>query len=155
MDPLFISTGKPADGQDRYFTRENIEKKIWSKVKLGENLLLAAPRRTGKSSILKHLEKHPQTGYAIKYKSVQSIDSINEYFKHLYLLLLEEDAVFSHYERYVQKATGALKKIISRIRAIRLEGIEINPDEKIDYYHECSILLKMLPEKKRHSPFSN
>ena len=146
MEPLYISTGKVADGEDRYFPRKQIEQKIWRKIKQGENLLLAAPRRTGKSSILKFIEKHPEPNYLIKYKSVQSIDSTNEFFKHLYILLLEDDLVFAHYKRYLNKAANTLKKFISRIRGISLEGVEISPDEKIDYHHEFCTLLGMLPE---------
>ena len=143
--PLYISTGKVADGEQRYFPREEIERKIWAKLKLGENLLLAAPRRTGKSSILKHIEKNPEPGFIVKYKAVQSIDSTNEFFKSLYLLLLEDDKVFHHYQRYLKKAAGALKKIVSRIRTIKVDGIEISQDTKIDYRHEFTTLLNMLP----------
>ena len=47
MEPLTISTGRAADGKDKYFRRKNIETKVWSKIKLNEDLLLAAPRRSG------------------------------------------------------------------------------------------------------------
>ena len=146
MKPLLISTGRAADGKDKYFERISIETKIWSKIKQKENILLAAPRRTGKSSILKNLERNPRNGYLIKYKSVQSVDSINEYFKQIYKLLLEDDSIFKFYERYFEKAKGAVKKFISRIRGISVDGIEIDPDERVDYYNECEILLKTIPK---------
>ena len=110
MKPLLISTGRAADGKDKYFERKSIETKIWSKIKQKENLLLAAPRRTGKSSILKNLERNPLSGYLIKYKAVQSVDSINEYFKQIYMLLLEDDSIFKFYERHYKKAIGTVKK---------------------------------------------
>ena len=75
MEPLIICTGRAAVGEDRYLRREPVESKIWSKIKRGEDVLLAAPRRSGKSSILKYLEKNPQQGYLVKYKSVQSVDT--------------------------------------------------------------------------------
>ncbi len=146
MKPLSISTGRAADGKDKYFERKHIETKIWSKIKQQENLLLAAPRRTGKSSILKNLERSPENGYLIKYKSVQSVDSINEFFKQIYKLLLEDDSIFGFYERHFKKAKGAVKNFISRIRGISTEGIEIDPEEQVNYYNECEILLKTLPE---------
>ena len=146
MKPLLISTGRAADGKDKYFERKSIETKIWSKIKQKENLLLAAPRRTGKSSILKNLERNPLSGYLIKYKAVQSVDSINEYFKQIYMLLLEDDSIFKFYERHYKKAIGTVKKICSRIRGISVDGIEIDPGERVDYYNECEILLKTLPE---------
>ena len=145
MEPLSISTGRAADGKDKYFARKNIEAKIWSKIKLGEDLLLAAPRRSGKSSILKYLERNPRNGYLVKYKSVQSVDSINEYFKQIYKLLLEDDSIFNIYKKHYEKAKGALKSFISRIRGISTDGIEIDPEERVDYYSECKTLLKTLP----------
>jgi hypothetical protein len=33
MKPLLISTGRAADGEDKYFQRKSIENKIWSKIK--------------------------------------------------------------------------------------------------------------------------
>lgn len=146
MEPLSISTGRAADGKDKYFERKNIETKIWSKIKQGEDLLLAAPRRSGKSSILKYLERNPQDGYLIKYKSVQSVDSINEYFKQIYKLLLEDDSIFTFYKMHYEKAKGAVKSFISRIRGLSTDGIEIDPEERVDYYSECKSLLKTLPK---------
>ncbi len=146
MTPLSGSMGRAADGDDKYLERKNIQTKIWAKIKQRENLLLAAPRRSGKSSVLKFLERNPQRGYLVKYKSVQSVDSINEYFKQIYRLLLEDDAIFSFYEIHYKKAKGAVKSFISRIRGLSTEGIEIDPEERVDYYHECKILLKTLPE---------
>ncbi len=147
MEPLSISTGGPADGEDKYFRRTNIEKKIWSKIEQGEDLLLTAPRRTGKSSILKYLERNPPNGYIIKYKSVQSVDSINEYFKQLFKLLLSDDSIFNFVERYYIKTKGALKGFILKIRGISTNGITIDPEERVDYYNECKLLLKTLPNK--------
>ncbi|OQY00947.1 MAG: hypothetical protein B6I26_06695 [Desulfobacteraceae bacterium 4572_130] len=146
MKPLTTSIGNPAHGKDKYFKREKIEAKIWSKIKQNENLLLAAPRRTGKSSILKNLEQNPEKGYLIKYKAVQSVDSINEYFKQIYKLLIEDDTIFGFYKKHYKKVKDALKRFISRIKGFSTQGITIDPNEHIDYYNECKILLKTLPK---------
>ncbi len=42
MEPLSISAGRAADGKDKYFNRDSIEKKIWAKINQKEDLLLAA-----------------------------------------------------------------------------------------------------------------
>lgn len=146
MEPLTISTGRAADGKDKYFERTTIENKIWAKIKQKEHLILAAPRRTGKSSILKNLERNPPKDYVIKYKSVQSVDSINEYFKQLYKLLLEDDSIFGFYGSHFKKAKGAVKRFISRVRGLSTEGIDIDPNEHVDYYLECEHLLKAIPD---------
>jgi hypothetical protein len=147
LKPLMISTGRAADGKDKYFERPNIENRIWSKIKQKEHLLLAAPRRTGKSSILKNLERNPQGNYLVKYKAVQSVDSTNEYFKQLYKMLLEDNSIFGFCDSYFKKAKGAVKSFISRVRGLSTEGIEIDPNEHVDYYLECEHLLKALPKE--------
>lgn len=107
--------------------------------------MLAAPRRTGKSSILKYLERNPQQGYIVKYISVQSVDSINEYFKQIYKELLIDDSIFSFYKKQFERTKGLLKSFASKIRGISTSGIEIDPTERVDYYSACKTLLKTLP----------
>lgn len=46
----------------------------------------------------------------------------------------------------VQSACKSEKSFISRIRGISTDGIEIDPEERVDYFHEYEILLKTLPE---------
>lgn len=43
--------GQPARGAE-YFERPQITEKLWEKIQSGANILLAAPRRVGKSSIM-------------------------------------------------------------------------------------------------------
>ena len=146
LKPLTTTLGTPADGEERYFRRKKTEAKIWKTIGRGQDIFLASPRRVGKSSLLKHLERNPQQGYFVRYKAVQAIDSIDEYFKQIYRLLLEEDSIFSHYQRRFQQLKGALKRFASRIRGIGLEGVEIDSEDRTDYYEECRILLESLPE---------
>jgi AAA+ ATPase superfamily predicted ATPase len=112
MEPLMISTGRPADGKDKYFERPNIENKIWFKIKQKENLLLAAPRRTGKSSILKNIERNPQGNYLVKYKAVQSVDSINA------LMHLMKDEYPKEYFRMGAELKETVSEILDRIHAM-------------------------------------
>ncbi len=59
--PVFpdITTGAMATGPNFYDRREVIER-IWNKAGEGKNLLLRAPRRYGKSSLLDHISKNPR-----------------------------------------------------------------------------------------------
>ena len=90
LKPLKSSIGQPAEGEDKFFPRDAIVRKIFRKLDGGENLLLSAPRRIGKSSILKHMEENPQENQIIKYIAIQSIDSQEEFFKKLYNELIED-----------------------------------------------------------------
>jgi len=84
IEPLYISTGQPADGKNKFFPRDKIVNQIWRKLKRGEDLLLTAPRRVGKSSILHYVKNNPHDGYIVKYLSIMGKDNANDYFKVLY-----------------------------------------------------------------------
>jgi len=44
---------------DKYFSRPKDEDRVWRRLKRGGHLLLLAPRRVGKTSLLRHLENNP------------------------------------------------------------------------------------------------
>ena len=54
-------TGAPLDPGDLWF-RENIIADLWEYLRV-EHILLSAPRRTGKTSVMDHLAANPQDGF--------------------------------------------------------------------------------------------
>ncbi len=48
-------TGSPAEGKF-YLRRQHINDHFWEQVAKGEHILITAPRRVGKSSIMRDLE---------------------------------------------------------------------------------------------------
>jgi predicted AAA+ superfamily ATPase len=44
--------GKEATGK-YYYRREDIENDIWKEIQKGNNILIASPRRVGKTSVMK------------------------------------------------------------------------------------------------------
>ncbi len=143
LRPLKSSLGQPAEGADKYFLREKIIKKILRQLNKGENLLLSAPRRIGKSSILKHIKKNPQDNQIILYIAVQSVDSSEEFFKKLFNELIKNKEVFEGISGYFSKTTSHLRLYAKRITGFSLTGsVKINPDENIDYYTECTRLFE-------------
>jgi len=149
IEPLYISTGQPADGENKFFPRDKIVNQIWRKLKRGEDLLLTAPRRVGKSSILHHIEKNPRDGYIVKYLSIYGTDNSNLYFKRIYNTLLENDEIFGYANGYFEKAKINIKNLGRKIKGFNLleVGLELDSNEKIDYCFETMELLKTLPKE--------
>jgi hypothetical protein len=115
---------------------------------LGENLLLSAPRRIGKSSILKHIKKNQQPGQIILYLSVMSVQSSDEFFKQLFDELIKNKAIFVGIKGYWAKCSSLLKQNASRISNISIKGdITLNASESIDYYSECRALFEAFSQK--------
>jgi len=147
--PLQSSVGQPAEGKNKYFHREKIVKRILRKLKKGENLLLSAPRRIGKSSILKYIKSNANKDEIIKYIIVQSVDNEEQFFKKLYNELISDKEIFEGVRGYLTKASANVKYYASKISGFSLQGkVEINSDASIDYYEECINLINNFQTSK-------
>ncbi|MEZ5008894.1 MAG: hypothetical protein R2753_12145 [Chitinophagales bacterium] len=78
-----IGLGQPVEKED-YYHREDIVDEITELLKGGDNILIASPRRTGKTSILKHIENSPPDNFEPVYMYVGHIDTEEKYFEQLF-----------------------------------------------------------------------
>ena len=86
-DPNTI-TGSAAEGT-KYYARPEIQEAIWAEILKGNHVLFLAPRRVGKSSIVKYMAKNPKKHFKGIYKNIQSDDSIQAFYKRMYSMTLE------------------------------------------------------------------
>lgn len=125
-------TGPPAEGS-KYLRRQYINDEFWTRIENGEHIIISAPRRVGKSSIMKDLEKNCPTGIIAIYNNIESDKTKDEFYKRLFTLLIEK--------------TSTQKKITTRInRWLKTNRIgEISPEgnvkiEKTDLNHKEELL---------------
>ncbi|ALU42970.1 hypothetical protein [Pseudoalteromonas rubra] len=64
---------------DKYFPREKDQNKLLRRLRDGSHLLVLAPRRVGKTSMLFYLQDNPPDGYVFLYNIVQSCATEHEY----------------------------------------------------------------------------
>lgn len=64
---------------DNFFPREELINKIYKRLEADTHLYLAAPRRMGKTAIMRHLEDQPRAGYEFHYFIVESIHDPVDY----------------------------------------------------------------------------
>lgn len=106
------SLGNPARGEAFYPRNKEIGK-IYRTLKSETNIYLAAPRRVGKTSILRYLEEKPEEGYYFIYVITESIDNINEFFKVIYNEVISSDSI------------SRIKKVIERVKDKKDKFLEI------------------------------
>ncbi|TMP29317.1 ATP-binding protein [Pseudoalteromonas rubra] len=68
---------------DKYFPREKDQNKLLRRLRDGSHLLVLAPRRVGKTSMLFYLQDNPPDGYVFLYNIVQSCATEHEYYKQI------------------------------------------------------------------------
>lgn len=63
-------TGGPVVG-DNLYGREDELKRLWEKIERGEHVLMLAPRRVGKTSLMLELRRAPRAGWDVVYVNVE------------------------------------------------------------------------------------
>jgi hypothetical protein len=140
------SLGNPARGE-AFYDRGNEIKKIYRALQTGASIYLAAPRRVGKTSILRHLEEFPQKGYYFVYVITESIDDENNFFKEIFEQLLKSEAI-----KTLSKASATVKQALSTIinKVSSFQGVELREGRESDYYELLIELFTDLTKELGH-----
>jgi hypothetical protein len=132
-----IIIGKEATGQ-YYYRREEIENEIWEEIVKSNNILLAAPRRVGKTSVMKYIAEYPKPGFRLIFRNVQGIDTEERFYKTLYELIIHCLSKFKSNRTLIE---NYFRKM--RISEISTSGFKIE-EKAIDYLSEINSLIPQL-----------
>jgi uncharacterized protein len=130
--------GQVARGAN-YLPRTEITNDIWRKVAKGSNLLLVAPRRVGKSSILFDLLDNPKDNIMVAYYISESVNNENEFYKKLFHHILEKMTATKKYTTMFKKWA---KDFPSCIESIGPEGIRFGHGNATFYFDELQKLIR-------------
>jgi len=129
---------------DDFWDRVHELASIWDAVLNGSHVLLVAPRRVGKTSIMRHMQDNPKEGYLVVYIDTESADSENEFWHKLLNALMEEEFI-SRVKKYTQKFGHILEEI--NIKNISTKGVTFGDDTTVDYATAFEKLIKGLDYK--------
>lgn len=137
-------TGQVVYG-DKYFPRPKDENRIWRRLNTGSHLLILAPRRVGKTSLLRSLEYAPKDQYVFLYSIVQSCSTEHEYYK-----AIIENLFKSEFTDKVNKIKnwGAEKwtSIRSSVKGLSISeaGIEFENKDKVLTHYDLKAVLEAI-----------
>lgn len=122
--------GNPARG-DAFYPREKILKQIYSILPGGTSIYLSAPRRVGKTSILKYLEEFPKDNFYFIYVITESVETKNDFFKVVFEELLQSDAI-----KRLAKLSNAFTDLITLVtdNVKTIGSVELREGKEPDYY---------------------
>jgi AAA+ ATPase superfamily predicted ATPase len=119
--------GSPVRGEN-FFDRENLLRDAWNLLGKGQHILIAAPRRVGKTSLMYYLMDHSKPGYTFLYFITESVNDENEFFRRMVNKVVKTDIV-----RRSQKIQTFLKTKLPTITKIGPEGVEFGPKDIHEY----------------------
>ena len=122
-----IQAGSPVRGED-FFKRVKLIEKAWDLIESGNHILIAAPRRVGKTSLMFYIIDNPKDRYTLIYNNMESVNSENEFFRLLINKVLKTD-----YIKKSQKVLTFLERHKPTIKKVGLDGVEFGVSEDHDY----------------------
>jgi uncharacterized protein len=136
--------GQTPRGKD-FFPRPPIIERIYRRLESGSHLFLSAPRRVGKTSIMRFLEDEPRKGFLFLYVTVEDVADPEQYFRVLSEELLQSEAL-GKLAKLNEKVKKGLLDFAERFKKIKVFGIEIetSPTEKASFSQEFELLLRNL-----------
>lgn len=132
---------------DRYIRREYINENFWREVAKGNHILFVAPRRVGKTSIMKDLAANCPDGYICLYEDIEGVRSRNEFYRRLFELILQ-----CIDRSKIKAAKDFIADCIKKysIQEISKSGIKFGSHE-LDYEKEIRTLIPDLKKAKVHT----
>lgn len=139
-----LSIGKTATG-DNFFLRNDIIDEIYEALEEGQNLLLSAPRRVGKTSIIHYIKDNPTDDYYCVYVDTEDVSDSQTFFKVLLKAIFDIENK-NRFLKTIEKAGKKIKGFLSSIDNVEVGGVKIDfnekADEKPDYYEKFKDFLE-------------
>ena len=134
-----IIIGNTATG-DFYFPRPEIEANIWEEIEKGNHVLIAAPRRVGKTSVMLAMTDNCPKNTQCIFKNIEGVQSEEAFYKQFFELIVQ---CLSKFQKGASWFTKFFKDIT--IEEVTLEGVKFGDKKPTDYIAEINkILLKLV-----------
>jgi hypothetical protein len=121
MNPRILAGGVPEPHE--LVGRDHIIQYIWEQL-AGNNILLVAPRRFGKTGVMAHLLKRPRSGYLAVYLDVEDFHDPEEFCSNLIAALLEHStlrAIVSGVKGLPQNLRDTITSTVGKIKTHEIE----------------------------------
>jgi ABC-type lipoprotein export system ATPase subunit len=130
--------GQTPRGKD-FFPRDKIVNLIYRRLNSGAHVYMAAPRRVGKTAIMRHLEDSPREGYEFKYIITESIDNPITFFEQL------SDSLH-HLKSLSKKSLDAINNFMPTFEKVSVitTGVDFKLAERNKVFEDFKKLIKGL-----------
>lgn len=129
-----------------FFQRENLMKLLYRRLSTGSNIYMAAPRRIGKTAILRYLEDNPRDEYHAVYIITESVDDTQNFFKTELDELFKSEAI-GKLKKVSNKSSEVLNLILGRFKSLGGFGVSVELETaQTDFYAEYRTLVKKLDD---------
>ena len=142
-------TGAPVVGDDLYGREDEIER-LWTALGRRESLLMLAPRRVGKTSLMRELQRDPRPNWDVVYINVEDARGAADLFARVIAALAQD----SRYRNWLEagRLPQALRSAWTSLTHVKALGVELKRAVGQDWASTADYLekrLERLPEGRR------
>ncbi len=132
-----IIIGQAATG-DKFYIRKKLINKLWRRILTGNNILVAAPRRLGKTSIMLYCQENPQEHHEVIYIITESVNNQNEFYRKLVKEVVQKLETTKRISKFFKNIATT-----TSIKSISAEGISFE-NKEIDYHEDFTNIVEQL-----------
>ena len=129
-----IIVGNKATGE-YYYERTELQNEIILEINKGNHILIADPRRFGKTSIMHFIVENCPNNMKCIFENIQGINSKEEFYKKFYELILNS---LSKDKQIWNKVKGFFSEI--NIKEVTIKGVSFDSKKEIDYLKEIDAI---------------
>lgn len=126
--------------EENFFERPVLVRKFEQHIRDGSHILIAGPRRVGKTSLMLHMKDRGTEGCHFIYLSTESVNNENEFFKRLLHKVLDTE-FFTSFQKFSKKAFKTLKDRAGRVSEIG-SSVKFDKESTFDFKQEFIDTLK-------------
>ena len=127
---------------NNFFDRPILSRQFQQKIESGSSILISAPRRVGKTSLMLHLHDQGMEGYYFIYLITESVNNENEYFKRI-LNKIFDTAFLTPLQKFSKKASQVLKDRAARVSEIG-KTIKFDSETTLSFRDEFIHIIKSI-----------
>ncbi|MEY3880472.1 MAG: hypothetical protein RIQ94_1268 [Pseudomonadota bacterium] len=138
----------PVPRGNDFYQREDVLKRLYRRLENAGHLYMAAPRRMGKTAIMRYLEDNKTDNYYALYVITDSVQDSEQFFKTVLDGLLKSNAL-GQFKTLSKNVGNFVDRFIGRFKKVNAYGfgLELN-DASSSYYQELQNLLRDLRDEE-------
>jgi len=137
-----ITTGQAARGEN-FFKRPILINRLWRKIDSESSIIISAPRRVGKTSLMRYIEDNPKDKYYIVYVITESVYNENMYYKEIVKAILNCDSVKKR-DKVINSIKDLAKNIFKCIDEVGIDSVKFSKNIELNYYEKFIDIMRSI-----------
>ena len=137
-----ITTGQAARGEN-FFKREILINKLWRKIDSSSSIIISAPRRVGKTSLMRYIEDNAKGNYYVVYVITESVYNENKYYKEIVKAILNCDSIKKR-GIVINSIKDVAKNIFKSIDEVGIDTVKFSRNIEFNYYEKFIEIMRTI-----------